>query len=141
MDIASSNKQMWRGALSASLVATVIAIVFFTIYLGAPGFFGSALASYVVLIFFSVSIVVGILSRNSDPISVMALALMSYFTKLLLIALFLIAVTRLSEPDSLDRSAFGISALVISAAWLSGEVRAFFKLRLELPQPKSQSKE
>ena len=71
----------------------------------------------------------------------MALALMSYFTKLLLIALFLIAVTRLSEPDSLDRSAFGISALVISAAWLSGEVRAFFKLRLELPQPKSQSKE
>ncbi len=94
-----------------------------------------------VLIFFSVSIVVGILSRNSDPISVMALALMSYFTKLLLIALFLIAVTRLSEPDSLDRSAFGISALAISAAWLSGEVRAFFKLRLELPQPKSQSKE
>ena len=52
MDIASSNKQMWRGALSASLVATVIAIVFFTIYLGAPGFFGSALASFVVLIFF-----------------------------------------------------------------------------------------
>ena len=132
---------MWRGALSASLVATVIAIVFFTICLGAPGFFGSALASFVVLIFFSVSILVGILSRNSDPISVMALALMSYFTKLLLIALFLIAVTRLSEPDSLDRSAFGISALAISAAWLSGEVRAFFKLRLELPQPKSQSKE
>ena len=107
MDIASSNKQMWRGALSASLVATVIAIVFFTIYLGAPGFFGSTLASFVVLIFFSVSIVVGILSRNSDPISVMALALMSYFTKLLLIALFLIAVTRLSEPDSLDRSTLG----------------------------------
>ena len=90
---------MWRGALSASLVATVIAIVFFTIYSGTPGFFGSALASFVVLIFFSVSIAVGILSRNADPISVMALALMSYFTKLLLIALFLIAVTRLSEPD------------------------------------------
>ena len=69
MDIASSNKQMWRGALSASLVATVIAIGFFTIYLGAPGFFGSALASFVVLIFFSVSIVVGILCRKSDPIS------------------------------------------------------------------------
>ncbi|NDE27004.1 MAG: hypothetical protein EB004_04285, partial [Actinobacteria bacterium] len=75
MDIASSNKQMWRGALGASLIATVIANAFFTIYLGAPGFFGSALASFVVLIFFSVSIVVGILSRNSDPISVMALAL------------------------------------------------------------------
>ena len=78
---------MWRGALSASLVATVIAIVFFTIYSRTPGFFGSALASFVVLIFFSVSIAVGILSRNADPISVMALALMSYFTKLLLLSL------------------------------------------------------
>jgi hypothetical protein len=47
-------------------------------------------------------------------------------------AMFLLAVTRLSEPESVDRTSFGISALAITFAWLFGEVRSFFKLRLEL---------
>ena len=48
---------------------------------------------------------------------------------------FLIAVTRLTEPGDVDRRSFGISALAIALAWLAGEVRAFFRLRLQLPLP------
>jgi hypothetical protein len=67
----------------------------------------------------------------------MALAMFSYFTKLLLIAGFLIAVTRLTNENDVDRTSFGVSALVIATGWLAGEVRAFFKLRLQLPLPQN----
>ena len=140
MDIKSSNRAMWRGALIPSLVLGAISILNFSIIKGAAGFFGSALATFTVVIFFSVSLLVARLTRSADPISTMALAMFSYFTKLLLIAGFLIAVTRLTDESDVDRTSFGVSALLIATGWLAGEVRAFFKLRLQLPLP-SQSGE
>ena len=137
MDIASSNKAMWRGALIPSLVLGVLALVVSTIVKGSAGLLGSALATFTVVIFFSVSLLVGRLTKNADPISTMALAMFSYFTKLLLIAGFLIAVTRLTNENDVDRTSFGVSALVIATGWLAGEVRAFFKLRLQLPLPQN----
>ena len=133
MEIAESNKAMWRGALIPSMILSFFSIVVSTITRGTSGLFGSALASFTVVIFFSVSLLVARLTKSADPIATLALAMFSYFTKLLLIAGFLIAVTRLSEESDVDRLSFGISALVIAAGWLAGEVRAFFKLRLQLP--------
>jgi ATP synthase protein I len=135
MDMKSSNRAMWRGALIPSLVLGAISILAFSFAKGAAGFFGSALATFTVVIFFSVSLLVARLTRNADPISTMALAMFSYFTKLLLIAGFLIAVTRLTDESDVDRTSFGVSALLIATGWLAGEVRAFFKLRLQLPLP------
>lgn len=130
-----SNSQLWRGALRPALWLTFISILLSTIATGSDGFFGSLLASFTVLIFFSVSLFVGKLTKNVDPIATMALAMFSYFTKLLLIAGFLIAVTRLTQEDQVNRTAFGVSALTIAAGWLIGEIRAFFRLRLHLPLP------
>ncbi|MEY3714758.1 MAG: hypothetical protein RJB59_561 [Actinomycetota bacterium] len=133
--VVDSNSQLWRGALRPALWLTVITILVSSIATGSDGFFGSLLASFTVVIFFSVSLYVGKLTKNVDPIATMALAMFSYFTKLLLIAGFLIAVTRLTQEDQVNRTAFGVSALVIAAGWLIGEIRAFFKLRLHLPLP------
>jgi len=133
MEIAESNKAMWRGALIPSTILSFFSIVVSTITHGTSGLFGSVLASFTVVIFFSVSLLVARLTKSADPIATLALAMFSYFTKLLLIAGFLIAVTRLTEESDVDRLSFGISALVIAAGWLAGEVRAFFKLRLQLP--------
>jgi ATP synthase protein I len=137
MDIASSNKAMWRGALIPSMALGILALVVSTIVQGSSGLLGSALATFTVAIFFSVSLLVGRLTKNADPISTMALAMFSYFTKLLLIAGFLIAVTRLTDESEVDRTSFGVSALVIATGWLAGEVRAFSKLRLQLPLPQN----
>ena len=133
MEIAESNRAMWWGALIPSMILSFFSIVVSTITRGTSGLFGSALASFTVVIFFSVSLLVARLTKSADPIATLALAMFSYFTKLLLIAGFLIAVTRLTEESDVDRLSFGISALVIAAGWLAGEVRAFFKLRLQLP--------
>lgn len=137
MDIANSNKALWRGALIPSMILGILALIVSTILNGSAGLFGSALATFTVVIFFSVSLLVGRLTKNADPISTMALAMFSYFTKLLLIAGFLIAVTRLTDESDVDRTSFGISALLIATGWLAGEVRAFFRLRLQLPLPKN----
>lgn len=139
MEIAESIRAMWRGALVPSLVLGFVSIIVSTIVRGTAGLFGSALASFTVVIFFSVSLLVARLTKSADPIATLALAMFSYFTKLLLIAGFLIAVTRLTEKSDVDRLSFGISALIIAVGWLAGEVRAFFKLRLQLPLPKEKS--
>jgi ATP synthase protein I len=135
MEIAESNSAMWRGALWPAIVTSVISTVISVLISGGSGLWGALLASFTVVIFFSVSLLVARLTKNADPISTMALAMFSYFTKLLLMAGFLIAVTRLTDPDAVNRRAFGASALAVALAWLAGEVRAFFRLRLQLPLP------
>ncbi len=132
-----SNSQLWRGALRPAMLVSFISMLLNFLISGNAGLLGALLASFTVVIFFSVSLLVGKLTKNSDPISTMALALFSYFTKLLLIAGFLLAVTRLTSQELVNRESFGVSALAIAAAWLIGEVRAFFKLRLQLPLPAS----
>lgn len=139
MEIAESNRALWRGALFPSIAISVIAIITATALRGLSGFWGSALAALTVVIFFSVSLLVARLTKSADPIATMALAMFSYFTKLLLIAGFLLVVTRLTEESDVDRTSFGVSALAISMGWLAGEIRAFFKLRLQLPLPNANS--
>ena len=135
MDIKSSNQAMLRGAAIPAVIVAAVMVVIFTLTSGLSGAVGALLATFTVLIFFSVSLLVGLVTKDADPIGTMALAMLSYFTKLLLMAGLLIAVTRLSAPESVDRRAFGLSALAITLAWLTGEVRAFFRLRLQLPLP------
>ena len=141
MDIASSNRAMLRGALLPATIVASLMVAIFTFTSGSSGAAGSLLATFTVLIFFSVSLFVGLLTKDANPMGTMALAMFSYFTKLLLMAGLLIAVTRLSAPESVDRRAFGLSAIAIALAWLVGEVRAFFRLRLQLPLPKNAGNE
>ena len=138
-----ANRMMWRGALLPSILVTVISAIISWFANGTSGLLGALLASITVVIFFSVSMFVAKMTKGANPIATMALAMFSYFTKLLVMALFLLAVTRLTDPETVDRRAFGVSALAIAFAWLGGEVRAFLRLRLQLslPAEKSQDKE
>lgn len=138
-ELTHANNAMWRGALVPATLVSLLAIITALVLRGSSGLLGAMLASFVVVIFFSVSLLVARLTKSVDPIATMALAMFSYFTKLLLIAGFLIAVTRLTSPESVDRTSFGASAIAVAFAWLAGEVRAFFRLRLQLPLPKMSS--
>ena len=137
MEIAKSNSALWRGALTPSIVVSLMAILISTLIKGQSGFWGASLAMFTVFIFFSVSMLVARLTKDANPITTMALAMLSYFSKLFLMALFLFLVTRMTEPDTVNRSAFGISALAIAIAWLGGEIRAFFALRLQFSLPEN----
>lgn len=121
---------LWKGALLPSLLTSSVAVILGFFFRGMPGLWGALLASVTVVIFFSVHLLVARISRRLDPTSTMLIAMMSYFLKVALMAVFLIVVTRLTDPADIDRPTFAIAALALTTAWLAGEIRAFLKIRL-----------
>lgn len=130
---------MLRGALVPTLVVGVLAIAISTIFVGLPGFLGALLAQFVVIIYFIVHLGVSRISRNLDPMSTMALAMFSYFTKLLFVGVFLFLVSTFTAIETINRTSFGVTAIVLTLAWLGGEIASYTKLRIHLPLPGSKS--
>lgn len=126
---------MWRGAITPALIVGIIGIGVSGATRGRAGFLGGLIGFITVFIFFSVHLLVARVTRNADPMSTMAIAMFSYFAKIMVMGGFLIAITKLTSPESIDRTSFGLSAIAITAAWLGGEIRAFLKIRFQLPLP------
>ncbi|MSO63562.1 MAG: hypothetical protein CK518_02445 [Actinobacteria bacterium] len=133
--MSSNESRLLRGAFIPTLLVGVIAIIISTLTQGASGLYGALLAQFVVVIFFIVHIALSHLSRNLDPISTMAMALFSYFAKLFSLGLLLWAIAKFTDRATISRLAFGITASVLTIAWLWGEIASFMKLRLHLPLP------
>jgi len=51
----------------------------------------------------------------------------------------LVLITKFTDRSTVDRTSFAISALLITMAWLVGEIRSFMKLRFQMPLPESNS--
>ena len=136
--LASNEEQLLRGALIPTFIVGLIAIIVSTIVQGLPGLSGALLAQVVVLIYFLVHIFISKLSRNLDPISTMALAMFSYFAKFMLLGAFLWALTKYTSRETIDRTSFGVSAIVLTFAWLGGEIASYLKLKTHLPLPHEQ---
>jgi predicted permease len=133
-----SDTQLWRGAvLPAALVAGLSSTVMAFVN-GQSGLFGALLASMTVIIFFSVHLLVARVSRDLDPMATMALAMFSYFAKVVFMGAFLLIVTRYTDRSTIDRGSFAICAILITMAWLFGEIRSFLKLRFQMPLPKKE---
>jgi ATP synthase protein I len=134
-----SDTQLWKGAIVPATVVATIALVIDVIIKGKSGFFGGLLASVTVIIFFSVHLLVARISRNLDPMATMMLAMFSYFAKVIFMGVFLVLITKFTDRSTVDRASFAISALLITMAWLVGEIRSFMKLRFQMPLPGDKS--
>ncbi|MFM7463695.1 MAG: hypothetical protein ACKOFJ_02035 [Actinomycetota bacterium] len=117
------------GALLPSIVVAIGVVLVATVSLGYPGLLASLLASITVLIFFSVNLLVGRWANHLDPRLTLVVALLSYFLKLIVLGTFLLLVDRFTEPATIDRRTFAVASIVLTLAWLGGEIRAFLKIR------------
>ena len=131
----SNESQLLRGAVRPTLIVGAIAIVLFSILKGLSGFYGALLAQFIVAIYFVIHILVSRLTRNLDPISTMAMALLSYFAKLFFLGLFLWALANFTDRQTIDRLSFGVAACALTIAWLGGEIASYLKLKTHLPLP------
>ncbi len=131
----SNEMQLLRGALIPTVITGVVSIVASFALAGLPGLYGAFLAQFIVVIFFAVTLWVSKLSKNLDPLSTMGLALFSYTTKLLLIGVFLWVLTTYTDREAINRTSFGVAAILLSLSWLGGEIASFMKLRIHLPLP------
>ena len=127
--------QLLRGALIPTAVTGVISMLASLLLAGLPGLYGAFLAQFIVVIFFAVTLWVSKLSKNLDPLSTMGLALFSYTTKLLLVGVFLWALTTYTDREAINRTSFGVAAILLALSWLGGEIASYMKLRIHLPLP------
>ena len=134
-----SDTQLWKGAIVPAVTVAAIALIVDTVIKGKSGFLGGLLASITVIIFFSVHLLVARISRNLDPMATMMLAMFSYFAKVIFMGVFLVLITKFTDRSTVDRTSFAISALLITMAWLVGEIRSFMKLRFQMPLPNGNS--
>lgn len=130
-----SDTKLWKGAIVPASITAVILIIVIGFINGKSGLVGAVLASFTVLIFFSIHLLVARISRDLDPMITMALAMFSYFAKVILMGVFLFLVTKYTDRSTVDRGSFAICAILITMAWLSGEISSFLKLRAQLPLP------
>ena len=133
------DTQLWKGAIVPAVTVAAIALIVDTVIKGKSGFLGGLLASITVIIFFSVHLLVARISRNLDPMATMMLAMFSYFAKVIFMGVFLVLITKFTDRSTVDRTSFAISALLITMAWLVGEIRSFMKLRFQMPLPNGNS--
>ena len=130
-----SDTQLWKGAIIPASIVAVISLALGGLLKGRSGFFGGLLASITVIIFFSIHLLVARISRDLDPMVTMMLAMFSYFAKVIFMGVFLILITKFTDRSTVDRSSFAISSILITMAWLAGEIRSFMKLRFQMPLP------
>ena len=134
----SSDTVLWQGAIIPASITALLSLIVMATLNGKSGAVGAFLASVTVIIFFSIHLLVARISRNLDPMITMALAMFSYFAKVVFMGIFLLLVTRFTDRSTVDRASFAICAILITIAWLFGEVRSFLKLRVQLPLPKKE---
>ena len=134
----SSDTVLWQGAIIPASITALLSLIVMATLKGKSGAVGAILASVTVIIFFSIHLLVARISRNLDPMITMALAMFSYFAKVVFMGIFLLLVTRFTDRITVDRASFAICAILITMAWLFGEVRSFLKLRVQLPLPKKE---
>ena len=132
----ASDTTLWKGAILPASVIAILLIIIMSVINGGSGLLGALLASITVIIFFSIHLLVARVSRNLDPMATMALAMFSYFAKVIFMGVFLLLVTKFTDRSTVDRTSFAICAILITMAWLFGEIRSFLKLRVNLPLPK-----
>jgi hypothetical protein len=129
------DTSLWRLIIIPTLVTAVISTIVLSLVNGTSGALGASLASMIVIIFFGIHVLVARVSLNLDPMATMALALLSYFFKVISMGIFLFLVTKFTDRSTVDRVSFAICAILIIIVWLSGEIRSFLKLRWQLPLP------
>lgn len=126
---------MMQGALVPSFVVGILGLIISTLVQGRAGLFGALLAQLVVLVFFLVNIAVALMTKSIDPIATMALAMFSYFSKILILGAMMFAIGKFTDNSDINRMSFGLTAIALTFAWLGGEIRAYLKLKLHLPLP------
>ena len=131
----TNESAMLKGALLPTIIVGAACIALFSILKGLHGFYGAMVAQVVVVIFFLVHLLISKLSRNLDPMATMALAMFSYFAKVMVMGAFLLVLTKFTSRDVIDRTSFGVTAIVLTAAWLGGEIKSYLSLKIHLPLP------
>lgn len=113
-----------KGAIAPALTIGVTGTVVATLLAGSEGFFSGIAALVVVLLFFIIHLIIAATTRTLDPRLTFAFVALSFLTKLIGMAGFMIALSR----TSINRPWFAGIAFLTATGWLIGEMLAYRRL-------------
>lgn len=113
-----------KGAIIPALVIGIGGTILAAIAVGARGLFAGLAALVVVLLFFIIHLIIAATTRTLDPRLTFAFVALSFLTKLIGMAGFMIALSR----TSIDRPWFAGVAFATATGWLIGEMLAYRRL-------------
>ena len=125
-------RAMLRGGALPAVAVGVVAVVVATLVDQGRGTAGALLAVVVVVASFGSSLAVMSRVAKVDPTLVMAVALLTYVTKVGLLGLL---VLLLGGAEWLSGTAFGATAVAVALAWMTGELVAFTRVRTLVASP------
>jgi len=120
----SFEQAAFRGARWPSLIALLLSVGTFWLAKGGKGALGALVGGSIALTFFAIHLLVSRVTRRADPAYVMALAFASYFAKILALLIFLLVF---AGTKAFDATAFAVTTLGVSIAWLTGEIFGYLR--------------
>ena len=115
-----SDARILRGAAIAAALAGAVAIVAGFLLGGTKGALGAAIATVVVIAFFSISVVAVSYASKISPQMMFAAAVFSYITKIF-VMFALVAVFQ--DATAWNPQAFAWTVIALTLAWIGAEIR------------------
>lgn len=125
-------KKFLRRFVIAFVIALPVGVLIGWLLGGSKGAWGVVLGLLVVLCFFGVSLAVALIGARLSPQAMGALVLGSYLVKITLLIIILAAVSNLTFYSKM---ALGITVLIGTIAYLSGETYTLLKARIPYVEP------
>ena len=113
-----------KGAIIPALTVGILGTTLATLSVGSRGLLAGFAALIVVLLCFIIHLLIAATTRTLDPRLTFAFVALSFLTKLIGMAGFMVALSR----TSIDRPWFGGVAFTTAVAWLIGEMVAYRRL-------------
>ncbi|MES9535961.1 hypothetical protein AB0C21_12760 [Spirillospora sp. NPDC049024] len=130
----TSDARMLRGAAIPTSVVGVGAVVIGLLTAGAKGALAAALASVVVVAFFSVSALVLSWASRLSAQTMMLAALASYAVKILAV---MVLVTAIDGVSIFDTQVFGWTVIGLALLWIGAEFRVVLQRRPYIDDPEN----
>ncbi|GGT58005.1 MULTISPECIES: hypothetical protein [Actinomadura] len=130
----TSDARMLRGAAIPTSVVGVGAVVIGLLAAGAKGALAAALASVVVIAFFSLSAVVVSWAAKYSAQTMMLGALASYAVKILAV---MVLVTVIDGVSIFNTQVFGWTVIGLALIWIAAEFRVVLQRRPYIDDPEN----
>ena len=125
-------RKLLVGGLVGGVAAAVLCMVGFGIGMGLKGLASAALASVMVLFFYSVGQLVMVRFADAGARLLLSVALASYTGRVVLLGLVLLLYARFSDRFPVNPLVVFLSTIAVVVGWLVVEVIVFSRLRISV---------
>ncbi|GII61618.1 hypothetical protein Skr01_17030 [Sphaerisporangium krabiense] len=128
----ANDLQILRAAAMPAALAGLIAVVAAAFAEGAKGALGAGIGVLVVAAFFTISLIAVTYAARVSPTMMMAAALGTFLTKILLLA---VTLEYFADATVWHPGAFTLTVIACTICWTIGEARGFLKLKILYVDP------